>query len=260
MDRVRCEDDGTFELAIVAPAQIRLLIEHGAMDRWYGGDSFDEAAFFAVEPGDHVTSIEVVESVFELLLSGPGPFINHDAELFIRHEDGRVFDVSGRYQSRIEIHNLEPGRYAIGVRSNCFDQVWQEQWFDGAASQADAILVDLAPGEYRRLDMMLVAGGRIAGDLLEASGERPNLVYCRLHDNGGEALCADAARVYDGEFDFSGLADGSYLLSARISGQEDWWYPGTLEREQATVIEIVDQAEITNFLWSLPESRKGVLR
>lgn len=259
-DSARCTDDGSFVLALIAPAQIRLSINHSSVRRWYGGDSFDEAESFDLEPGDHITDLDVVGSGIELFLSGPGSYISHRAQVLIRHEDGQAVDVTGYNHSRIEVHNLEPGRYTIGVCGHCLDQIWQERWYDGVGSEAEAEIIELAPGEFRRLSMELEMGGRIAGDLLEASGERPARVYCRLHDTMGEPLCADAANVYDGEFSFPGLADGSYLLSVRIDGEEEWWYPGTLDREQATMIEIVNQGEITNLMWSLPESRQGVLR
>jgi len=260
LDYVSCAADGTFDLTILAPASIRLKIRHNDIGRWYGGYSFDEAESFDLEPGDHITGIDVVESGFELLLSGPGSFINHNADVFIRHEDGHIFKVNGSWRSKIWVHNLEAGRYTIGVCGHCLDQVWQERWFDGSGSEAEADIIELAPGEFRQLSMELEMGGRIAGNLLEASGTPPSTVYCRLHDTDGEPLCDQPSRVYNGEFSFPGLSDGSYLLSVRILGDEEWWYPGTLDQEQATMIEIADQAEITDLMWSLPELSQGELR
>ncbi len=254
---VFCSADGRFVLVLPFPLDVRLRFDCESTSRWHGGDSFETAAAFALQAGDRLTGVEAVEGGLEIWLEGPGDLVVRSTRIRIRDEAGNILTSEETWQNPIRIGNLEPGRVLLQLDGICDDQAWAGQWYDGAASSADATPIDVAAGERRRLDVSLAPGGRIVGTVLEAGGAEPGSVQVALCDELGEPWCTWPSYAGDGAFDFSGLADGDYYLHAELGGGAVWWYPGSYDFGGAAAVAIVDHGAVMGLSWTLPAPAGG---
>ncbi len=249
-----CAQDGTFVLGLFTPQDVRLRFVSSGVEQWCGGDSFETASVFPLRPGDHITGVTYVESGIEVRLEGPGHQFEYRAEVFVRDETGREFQRDTVYGNPFVICNLRPGRHYLRLEGLCDDQIWASQWYDGAPGPADAVPIDLQPGELRQVVINLVEGGRISGDLLTHDGDRPEYARIGIHDGAGDPLCGYPSYVEEGVYSFRGLADGDYYLAADLLGDDVWWYPGTTVFAEASAIVISGFGTVSDLDWSLPAS------
>jgi len=257
VSRDYCDLDGSFEVVLLVPREVRLMFLCAGADRWHGGATFAAATPFALQAGDRVTGIDVVEGGLEIWLDGPGDLVQRQADIEVCDEAGNVLSTSWSSGNPILIGNLLPGRVLLRLNGVCDRQTWAGQWFDGAATPAAATPIEVAAGERRRLDVVLTPGGGIAGVLREADGAIPGSLSMMICDDRGEPLCEEWSYFYDGAFSFSGLADGAYYLKALLIGGAPWWYPGTEDLGSATPIHIVDHGAVTGLSWLLPPDKGG---
>jgi hypothetical protein len=247
-----CQADGSYSLRFLFPVDVRLEFAHDQITQWYEGDSYANARVFALQPGDHVSGIDVVESGMEVRLEGPGDLAERNVDVLIRDESGREFTPGHMEDNPFAICNLRPGRYYLYVGGACTRQVWAGQWYGGSETPESAAPIDLGVGELRRLEFALTTGGRLAG-VFEGAEDEFDWVDFRLCDALGEPLCADWFYAYGGTFEVSGLADGAYLLATRNYGSAYWWYPGTFDLSQAAAVEIVDHGTVAGLVWTMPD-------
>ncbi|MDO9694786.1 MAG: hypothetical protein Q7W56_08640 [Candidatus Latescibacteria bacterium] len=252
-----CDDEGSYQLILPVPLEVRLRFSSGSVEQWYGGDNYETATRFALQAGDRVTGIDLVESGLEIRLAGPGEVMNRSVRVRICDEAGNVLASQNTYDNPIWIGLLRPGRVLVQLDGVCNDQTWASQWFDGAPSPSGATPIDLAAGERRRLDVLLAEGGRITGRVLEADGLDHGSNYINLCDDRGERWCSWSQYTGDGHFVYTGLADGEYYLRADLGDGVLWWYPGTYEFATAAAIGIVDHGEVTGVSWTLPARAGG---
>jgi hypothetical protein len=254
-----CLPDGSFTFYSFLPKELRLRSEFRGIKQWIGGDSFETARVFDLQPGDRITDVAMVESGFRVRLDGPGDLAFHRPTVLVRDESGNEYHPDVFPDNPFSVCNLRPGRYYLHLDGHCNDQIWAAQWYGGTERMEDAIPIDLGEGEYRHLVMELVEGGRIEGGVLTSDGQPPEKASCRIFDFEGEPLCSGWGqwRVFEeGLFSFTGLTDGEYFLAARTVNYEPWWYPGTADFAEATPITITDHATVTGISWSLPQPGK----
>ncbi|MFH1841569.1 MAG: hypothetical protein ABIF77_00040 [bacterium] len=250
-----CEPDGAFSCDIFVLQPVRLRVSCTDVVQWLGGDTYETARVFDLHSGDRITDVEVVESGLLVSLEGPGNLTVHECTILIRDELGREIALQPYSQGAYTICNLQPKRYYLQVDGRCHDQIWIPQWYDGAATLAEATPIDLGEAELKHLVITLEEGGRIEGRVLEVDGRPPNYVTCSIFDATGEPLCAYRQQwhdVYDGYFRFAGLVDGDYYLAARDYVHDLWWYPGTLLFSEATPVTIQYLATVTGISWFIP--------
>lgn len=252
-----CGPDGSFEIVLAIPQDVRLLFYCGGASRWHGGLTFATATNFALQAGDRITGIDVVEGGLEIWLDGPGVMTHHDVDLEVCDEAGNVLMSQSAWHNPIRIGNLLPGRVLLRLDGICERQTWAGQWFDGAASPADATPIEVVAGERRRLDVSLTPGGSIAGAVREADGASPGPVQVTVCDDRGEPLCEQWSYFSGGIFSFVGLADGDYFLKALTDEGSPWWYPGANAFEGAVAVGIVGHAAVTGLSWTLPPDAGG---
>lgn len=249
------DSDGTFTCGFAFPRKVRLAAENRSINQWFGGDSLENATVFDLQPGDRITGVDLVESGIRLQLDGPGDRSFHQPDVTLRSESGMELDAGTSFGSPVWINNLPAGRYYLHVDGFCEDEPWASQWYGGSESFAGAVPIDLAEGALVSVLMDLVEGGRVSGTLLRADGTTPSRVDFGLHDAEGGVLCGgyDQWRGFDnGAFRFQGLADGAYYLAAQLKYDEPWWYPGTLNFDEAEPIVIENHAAVTGLDWRLP--------
>jgi hypothetical protein len=87
------------------------------------------------------------------------------------------------------------------------------QYFDGAASIAEATPVTIEPNSIRtEIDAALDTGGRVEGRVTDASGGAPldGILICALDSEAEQGACAKSAS--NGEYLVTGLAGGEYAV------------------------------------------------
>jgi len=254
---MQCDADGSFEWITLIPREVRLLSKIGDTHWWIGGDSFETASVFDLNSGDRITGVDFAVSGFQVRLDGPGNLTVHQPGVLVLDDGGNVVVEAQYYGNPFTVCNLRPGRYYLEVFGFCSEQFWAPQWYGGGNTRADAVAIDLAAGEFRRLEMVLLTGGIIAGELLTSAGELADREALALFTSSGEPLCSDYRNWRhspDGRFSFPGLADGRYFLAAMVRTVPDelWWYPGTAEFTEATALTIEGAGSVTNLSWELP--------
>ncbi len=247
--------DGTFTCGFLLPRTVLLRSEYRRVIQWIGGETFETARVFDLQPGDRITGVTVVESGIKVYLDGPGNLTLHRPVVTIRAASGEEFHPDSNFDNPFVISNLRSGRYYLYVEGYCENAIWASQWYGGAESFDGAVAIDLAEGELRQITMELVRGGRIEGNLLRSDGTRPRYVNYGLFDPAGEPECPGSYqwRSFDqGIFSFQGLGDGDYFLAVQTGGDEIWWYPGTRLFSEATPLAIENHTDLTEINWVLP--------
>ncbi|MCK4303496.1 MAG: hypothetical protein KAY24_04595 [Candidatus Eisenbacteria sp.] len=251
--RVGVESDGSFVLDLFVAQSVKLRIDYPSdIEQWIGGDSYETATIYDLQPGDHLTGVSAIESGLLCTLEGPGYFINHRTRFLLRDETGREYRPSHEFfNNPLAICGLPAGRYYLFVFGYCSDQTWASQWYNGADSLAEATLIDLGEGELVPITVHLVEGGRIEGSLYEPDGQPATGARVRIYNSIGLPLCEYEHYCHEGTFSITGLPNGDYYLVSEKWDRAPCWYPGVAEQDSAQVIEIRDYATITGIEWTL---------
>ncbi len=259
--KVRCEQDGSFSCGFFFPQSIRLFSSFDGIGQWEGGDCFSSAQVFDLHGGEHITGVQMVESGIQVLLSGPGNLTTYNQTIQVRDEFDNLYTLEFGNSNPTFICNLSPGRYFVQARGFCENERWAAQWFDGTETQVEATPVDLAQGELRQIEIKLVEGGSISGQVLMPDESVPFQVQCSIFDDKGQHLCTDWNQwqwFYNGIFRFAGLPDGDFYLGVELSTDNIWWYPGTRNWNEATTLVIQDHSPLEAITWLLPQTGRKV--
>ncbi len=258
LDRVIPADDGSFTLEMMVAREIVLATEVSFLHTWFGGASCEEATHFDLQPGDRITDLEIPLSTIRLTLHGPGDLDDHQASLRIWDGTRRrlQYDPYGQDESLI-LTNLGPRTYFLQVNGWDTGQTWAAQWYQGAESLDSATPIELEAGVLLDLDMNLVEGGRIRGQVYQYDGTSRSLTYCAIFDESGAPLGNDGyyplmLEFEDGAFEFTGLNDGVFYVAAyHYWAEELFWYPGTWDFDEAAPITITDHGTVEGIDWAL---------
>jgi len=251
-----CDADGSYRLDVLVPEPLRLFSTCALITRWYGGPSGSTATVFNVQPGDHLTGLDMTEGSLRLRFEGPGDLLDNAAQFALRDESGRMLTLSRPEGNPTVVPNLAPGSYRLYIFGHCRSEPWQPQWYEGAADEADAQPVVIEAGGIRDLTIGLLPGGTISGMITATSGAPPYWISLTLRDGDGEPLCDRTSYVEEGRLLLEGLADGTYYLSLLWPGAT-WWYPGTSDFAEAVPLTIVDRGAVTGLVWPLPSYKRG---
>lgn len=252
-----CDADGRYRIDLLQPATVKLHLLHRGIERWFGGDDHATATVYELQPGMHVTDVDLSGGAVRIRFEGPGDLIDNLGRLILRDASGVDTELSYLYTNPLSVELLRPGRYTLRSLGGCAGDPWQPQWFDGAAGSADATPIDVAVGQVRDLTMTLTAGSHIAGALTVQTGSVPPLVYVSIRDADGDEYCGRDVPIWSGRLFLPGLSDGDYQLAIpRNSGL--WWYPGTWAQGEAATLAIRDQGAVEGLIWPLPEPFRKV--
>ncbi len=227
-----------------------------------GGPTLAEATVFDLEPGDHLSGIDIPAAGIRVTLHGPGGMIRHQPSVRlidpqgIRHTLFRNGD-----EEPLVIGGLAPGRYFLQVHGYNTGQTWAAQWYGGADSLAAATPIDVSAGEAVDLIMDLEPGGSISGQVLIGGATPLADIACALFDVEGRSLNDSECRNWQdfptGSCTFTGLPDGCFYLAARLSGTPVW-YPGTTDFDLAEPIRVDGHQAVTGLSWDvLPGKEVG---
>ncbi len=255
---VAADQAGNFTVELLAPGEIVLHTDHwGGIERWIGGASCAAATHYDLQPGDHLTGIEIPESRIRLTLHGPGEMIDHDAAVRLVNDRGQEFPLDTDYGTgpRI-IGNLDAGRWYLQANGYATDQTWAAQWYQGADSLGAATPIDLGEGEGVDLAMDLVPGGSISGQVLMFGGTPLFKVDCALFEANGKPLGGTRYPFWpnfeEGRFTFPGLPDGPFYVAAiNPRTMETVWYPGTTDFAEAETVVVSGHEAVTGITFDL---------
>jgi len=252
---VYCEADGSFRLDLLVPEPVKLFSECAYVKQWYGGNTEATATVFDLQPGDHLTGIDLTEGSLRLRFEGPADLLDNSAQFLLRSEDGVDLPLPWFEGNPTVVPNLSPGRYRLYIFGHCRGEPWQPQWYEGAVDEAGAQPVDIEAGGVRDVTVALLAGGSISGMFTRDGGLLPYGLGVTVRDRDGEPLCDRTAYMAEGQLRLVGLADGEYYLSV-VFANATWWYPGTAVFAEATRLTIIDSGAVTGVVWPLPSPKQ----
>jgi len=259
------EENGDFTLELFRPLPVKLLITQNGVRHWIGGPDFASATLFDARPGTVIQNIEVTLSGLILRIFSDIPDIGrYGTRIELRDPaDQRILVSSdGQFANPIGLGCLWPGDFQLHLTRGQFGhRDWAPQWFDRAATPAEASLVTI-PGDGGVLTLAVVIerGGAISGSIVSAAGTFQLKALI--------ATMADEAVVLGLEwtansFSLTGLEDGSYKLglvlgdspmitAGSVPPASTFWYPGTTDWAAATAITISDGTVVTGLVFDVP--------
>jgi hypothetical protein len=251
-----CRDDGTYRLAALNPEPAHLRVQHDYADLWYGGYTQTTADVIALTPGARLDGFELASGGMRLRFHGPGDWLDNSADVALIDPLGNWHQVHNYYEGDLIIGNLLPGVWRLRILGGCGGESWQPQWWQDAADQASATPLMIVAGERLDLDITLETGGTVRGAFVRRSDEWFWGAEVVLHDLDGARSCWRARGYTNDGFEFTGVADGTYLLGMYLNSLP-WWYPGTWERSQAQAVTVTGSGLVEGLAWTLPFPYKG---
>ncbi|MBK6733926.1 MAG: hypothetical protein IPG61_07510 [bacterium] len=253
---VDCEPDGSFRIDLFAAEQLRFSARCNGVEQWFGGTSFQGATVYNVQPGDHVTGLELSEGGLRISTVGPGLLVDDRVDFLLVHPDGRRRWFATDQWRPSQISNLEAGTYRLYISGFCSADPWLPQWYDDAATESEAMPLTVVNGAFTDVNLVLRPGGALVGTLVEEDGDAGYIGSIFVQDQAGQDICGSSGHATTGAFSVDGLPDGSYYLRASFSG-DNWWYPGTGDFSQAILLTVADSDTIGNLVWTVPETDDG---
>jgi hypothetical protein len=250
------QPDGSYRAEFYAPADLRLQVTIGSIQRWLGGWRFDEAELLRISPGDPPRAIDYEESGIAVTLEGPGLLIDEHARYRLHDATGRR--VATEWNPPVDrpaaLANLSAGSYYLFVDHEDHGQTWIPQWYEGVDSLSSATPIVVPPGGgVTPIRVRLSEGGRILGRV-HWSGGAPYVGWVRLRTPDGryDDDQAGSTSGQTGRFFVVGLRDGEYLVGIP-RGNRTLWHPGTWDLQAARAVRIVDHGIVEGIdLW-IPE-------
>ena len=261
--RLRVDQEGGFSADFLVPGRVKLLVSQTGIDYWIGGPGFEDATVFTLEPGRTIAGIEHDQCGIHLVVDETGvPFRNGDVLIYNPTDLSLVATLNYWNDSdrHIAVPNLWPGEFLVHIDQKSWtrgSEEWRPQWFDRAATadQAQPVLL-VTPGQVARLNLELEPGGKISGLIVDEEGAT---IHFRVlvYQVGQDSHWGDQS-AWDFSFDLMGLPDGDYVIGARATSigwdsEEIVWHPGTLDRQEAQIIEIRDASVIENVDIVIPQ-------
>jgi hypothetical protein len=246
-------EDGTFVGALLAPGRVRMVVFIDGIQNWYGGGSWESAAFLDIPQAGEIRFPDYVEGGIRCTFAGPGW---EDAEITLESADENWHATSPYPDSVTVFPNLVAGTYYLKIEpatGTVFLDIdpaaapLRPQWFDRAPSREAATPI-VIPGNGGVVDVntVLERGGVLSGHVLRADGT-PRGIGTQMviwTEHFGYRNPWWASR--DGSFRIEGLPPGKVKLGAwRGTPAFLTWYPGTLDEGEAGEFDIQGQDEIS---------------
>lgn len=270
-----CSANGEFDLGMLCPEPVKLLLDIDGIQRWVGGVSFAQAEVFDLAPGSDLTFGELTENGLFVHLDLPDP-LTESALRLVFHDAASLAPVlttpvQTRGDARLVCSNLPAGTYRIRIDNPYLASPAVSQWFDRAGDIESATVVTIPDGgQVAEIWATLEPGGELAGDVAVPGGDPYPSVVVYITDAQTGACVGRTGDMRPGRgvpranpypYRARGLAAGAYKIGAVTQGDdycedpppETFWFPGTPDWEAAGTIVLADQAVVTGIDFSLPE-------
>lgn len=267
--------DGRFAIDLHVPCPVKLLVRQSDVEQWIGGPGFAAATVYDPRPGETISGLDVVQCGLHLTVAKPDADGSSAKLNFYDPVDLKLLASASAYlgsNAEIGIPNLWPGQYILSVSPwegsglvlvGEGGAAWRPQWFDRAATAAEARLITIpAAGQIVPLDLILERGGEIGGRVA-SEAESPTSHYVLLTPADAGVVSAYVyVWTWDPEFMLRGLPDGDYKVGA-CPAASGWdfpapppagtvWYPDTTDWAAADVLSIREAGVITDLVIPVP--------
>ncbi len=243
----RAGEDGSYTVNVFGPVRARLLISIKGVVRWQGGNSFETATEFDLQPSQQ-TEVNIVESAIAGDLGQTAEFYL-DAPIRLCDASGKVIAgaSTGYGTDMFYFPNLVPGTYFIYIPRG---PTWIDHWYDGADTFEQATPVEItSEGQVRWIYPALMPGASISGTVIDSQG-RP-IVGVLVRVTPGD----DTGWIYDyrdltgpaGTFEIRRFSDGSYKLGASLYS-DVVWYPSAASWDSAGTVTIQGHEDVTGIV------------
>ncbi len=248
------------------------------MPVWYTGyESFDAATTITLEDGSHPTGVDIYltdapdhptgdlrGTVFDgATASG---IAGATVDVFTAAGDGTTpiesttTDATGAY----EFLDLAPGGYRLRASFAGLVDAWYWNASDFATAQTIGIS---AGGSHDGYNVTLWSAETSISGRISAGSSNEALIGAdvALFDAAGDGTTPVATATTDseGDYAFTGVAEGDYRVRAASPGLLEGWYGLAYEFESAATVSVVGQSHLTAIdivLWESQTSIGGVLR
>ena len=221
----------------------------GFISSWYSNKStMTTADTVAITGGESVTDLDAVllagGSISGTVKDTSGNGLEK-ATVRAQSESGRISfgytDKSGTYQ----IAGLASDSYRVYCDAG--SQGFIKEWYNDRPSQGSADPVTVtAPNLVSGIDFSLDSGGAITGTVKNSDGKGIAEIYVKVFGNTTDTTAMSVTDA-DGEFTVNGLVNDLYriLFHGEAKGYDNKWYNEHLNWDSATMVEIINNDQIT---------------
>lgn len=217
-------------------------------DQWYDGKTrADEATSITLSSGQKLEGIDAAlqpdAAIAGKVTATSGRPLAGVEVVAVALEGGAQTTAATEGDGTYTLSGLTPGEYKVTFEPGA--KHFAEQWYSGAASESDASVLTLAPGEQRAgIDAQLQAtAASIEGTVRDSSGAVSGVQVIASSPGGEQAGTALSAS--DGSYVIEGLAPGSYTVQfeAEEAGDVSQYYDGVEQLSEATSIALTEDQE-----------------
>ena len=251
-------------MPFLASGTFRLRVFIGDVSRWIGGDNYDAATLFVLEPGQDMTGISHVESGLECVFDPAGPLPDTQYDVILRTATS-VFYNNSCEGTVLRFANLVPGDIYLKIDGWGMRDVWLSQHWDRRASPEEADPITIPPGGgVANVTVTLVQGARVFGRLLDVQGRplSPGEMFLMVYATDDSVDVVNLYTDWDfsvalynvgnGDYVLTQLRDGQYKMRAHV-GDNPWiWWPGRAAWDSAGVFTIENATDLSGIDWRLP--------
>ncbi len=162
--------------------------------------------------------------------------------------DGQAVTVTTDKAGEFKVEKLRPGKYRV-----------EPAFPDHYTTEREFAEVEVDDRGTADVGFEVYADGKVTGRLTDKDGRGFNSAFLTL-DGSGKQLYAHSDGE-DGAFEAEGAPPGEYVLSVELRHKDykknrDFYYPGTFNREEATVIKLGLGEKVEGIHFFLPDEFK----
>ena len=171
----------------------------------------------------------------------------------IRGPDGQVINVTTDKEGEFKVEKLKPGKYKV-------EPILPEHYTTNRKSDnGESEEVEVEDRGTAAVGFEVYADGKISGRVTDRDGRGFNSAFLTLAGSGKRFHGHSSGE--GGVFEAEGAPPGEYVLSIEMQHRDykknrDFYYPGTFNREEATVIKLGLGEKIEGINFQLPDEFK----
>jgi hypothetical protein len=182
----------------------------------------------------------------DLRAGGATPLSN--VKVSIQAPDGTVLLVFSDERGEFAAHFLKPGKYKVKPE-------FPEHYY----SERDFVDITVNDRGTAAVGFEAYLNGRVLGTIVDGDGHPFNSIF--LHFVGEDKRLYGHSTGENGAFNVEGVPPGNYVLYVELQGKDyatkkNFYYPGTFNRAEATVITVGLGEKIEGVQFVLPDAYK----
>ena len=180
---------------------------------------------------------------FKTVSGGASPV--SDVRVKISGPDDQVITSFTDKNGQFKVKQLKPGKYKV-----------EPEFPPNYAGREKFQEVTVSDRGTAAVGFEVYVDGKILGHMVDADGKGFNYVFLHLSGGGKESYGHSTGE--DGRFDFEGVPPGEYVIYLELQARDykqnkPYFFPGTFEREKASVVRLGLGEQVDIFDFRLPE-------